>query len=148
MNTGHLHQTYDVIVVGAGHAGSEAAGAAAAMGAKTLMITMNMDAIAKMEDDNAKAKALEKMKKEEEAEKAAKDLEARIMEKELAALQLENILSENDQCIASRSEAECDAEAAEKLDNLNVTSNDGGEFTLEEMKKTKKKRKSLLKLTG
>ena len=48
MNTGHLHQTYDVIVVGAGHAGSEAAGAAAAMGAKTLMITMNMDAIAKM----------------------------------------------------------------------------------------------------
>ncbi len=43
-----LHPTYDVIVVGGGHAGSEAAGAAARMGAKTLMITMNMDAIAKM----------------------------------------------------------------------------------------------------
>jgi tRNA uridine 5-carboxymethylaminomethyl modification enzyme len=43
-----LYPTYDVIVVGAGHAGSEAAGAAAKMGAKTLLITMNMDAIAKM----------------------------------------------------------------------------------------------------
>jgi tRNA uridine 5-carboxymethylaminomethyl modification enzyme len=35
-------------VVGAGHAGSEAAGAAAEMGAQTLLITMNLDAIAKM----------------------------------------------------------------------------------------------------
>ncbi|SMO45479.1 tRNA uridine-5-carboxymethylaminomethyl(34) synthesis enzyme MnmG [Fodinibius sediminis] len=43
-----LFPTYDVIVVGAGHAGSEAAGAAAAMGAQTLLITMNLDAIAKM----------------------------------------------------------------------------------------------------
>lgn len=43
-----LYPTYDVIVVGAGHAGSEAAGAAANMGAKTLLITMNLDAIAKM----------------------------------------------------------------------------------------------------
>ncbi|MDR9417635.1 tRNA uridine-5-carboxymethylaminomethyl(34) synthesis enzyme MnmG [Gracilimonas sp.] len=39
---------YDVIVVGGGHAGSEAAGAAAEMGAKTLLITMNLEAIAKM----------------------------------------------------------------------------------------------------
>jgi tRNA uridine 5-carboxymethylaminomethyl modification enzyme len=39
---------YDVIVVGGGHAGSEAAGAAAQMGAKTLLITMNLEAIAKM----------------------------------------------------------------------------------------------------
>ena len=43
-----LYPTYDIIVVGAGHAGSEAAGAAARMGAKTLLITMNMDAVAKM----------------------------------------------------------------------------------------------------
>ncbi len=43
-----LFPKYDVIVVGAGHAGSEAAGAAAGMGAKTLLITMNLDAIAKM----------------------------------------------------------------------------------------------------
>src|SRR5680860_582094 len=43
-----MYPTYDVIVVGAGHAGSEAAGAAAGMGAKTLLITMNLDAIAKM----------------------------------------------------------------------------------------------------
>ena len=40
--------TYDVIVVGAGHAGSEAAGAAAMLGASTLLITMNLEAIAKM----------------------------------------------------------------------------------------------------
>ncbi len=46
MNT--LYPAYDVIVVGAGHAGSEAAGAASQMGAKTLLITMNLDAIAKM----------------------------------------------------------------------------------------------------
>lgn len=43
-----IHPEYDVIVVGAGHAGSEAAGAAAQLGAKTLLITMNLDAIAKM----------------------------------------------------------------------------------------------------
>ena len=39
---------YDVIVVGAGHAGSEAAAAAANMGAKTLLITMNLQNIAQM----------------------------------------------------------------------------------------------------
>ncbi len=39
---------YDVIVVGAGHAGCEAAHAAAKMGAKTLLITMNMNTIAQM----------------------------------------------------------------------------------------------------
>ncbi len=43
-----LYPSYDVIVVGAGHAGSEAAAAAANMGAKTLLITMNLDAVAKM----------------------------------------------------------------------------------------------------
>ncbi|MFD2531162.1 tRNA uridine-5-carboxymethylaminomethyl(34) synthesis enzyme MnmG [Gracilimonas halophila] len=43
-----LDPTYDVIVVGGGHAGSEAAGAAAQMGSKTLLITMNLEAIAKM----------------------------------------------------------------------------------------------------
>ena len=39
---------YDVIVVGAGHAGCEAASAAARMGSKTLMITMDMNKIAQM----------------------------------------------------------------------------------------------------
>lgn len=39
---------YDVIVVGAGHAGSEAAAAAANMGSRTLLITMNMQTIAQM----------------------------------------------------------------------------------------------------
>lgn len=39
---------YDVIVIGAGHAGCEAASAAAKMGAKTLLLTMNLDTIAKM----------------------------------------------------------------------------------------------------
>ena len=39
---------YDVIVVGAGHAGCEAAHAAGTMGSKVLVITMNMETIAKM----------------------------------------------------------------------------------------------------
>lgn len=40
--------TYDVIVVGGGHAGSEAAASSANMGAKTLLITMNLQNIAQM----------------------------------------------------------------------------------------------------
>ncbi|MBO9681204.1 MAG: tRNA uridine-5-carboxymethylaminomethyl(34) synthesis enzyme MnmG [Flavisolibacter sp.] len=43
-----MFQEYDVIVVGAGHAGCEAAAAAANMGSKTLLITMNMQTIAQM----------------------------------------------------------------------------------------------------
>ncbi|MCC6690186.1 MAG: tRNA uridine-5-carboxymethylaminomethyl(34) synthesis enzyme MnmG, partial [Bacteroidia bacterium] len=43
-----MFQTYDVIVVGAGHAGCEAAAAAANMGSKVLLITMNMQTIAQM----------------------------------------------------------------------------------------------------
>lgn len=39
---------YDVIVVGGGHAGSEAAAAAANMGSKTLLVTMNLQNIAQM----------------------------------------------------------------------------------------------------
>src|SRR6187397_3592711 len=39
---------YDIIVVGAGHAGCEAAAAAANLGSKTLLITMNMQTIAQM----------------------------------------------------------------------------------------------------
>ena len=43
-----MFQEYDVIVVGGGHAGSESAAAAANMGSKTLMITMNMQTIGQM----------------------------------------------------------------------------------------------------
>ena len=39
---------YDVIVVGAGHAGCEAAAAAANMGSRTLLITMDMNKVAQM----------------------------------------------------------------------------------------------------
>ena len=40
--------TYDVIVVGAGHAGCEAANAAGKMGSRVLLLTMNMNTIAQM----------------------------------------------------------------------------------------------------
>lgn len=43
-----IFDKYDVIVVGGGHAGCEAAAAAANMGSKTLLITMNMNAMAAM----------------------------------------------------------------------------------------------------
>jgi tRNA uridine 5-carboxymethylaminomethyl modification enzyme len=43
-----MFQEYDVIVVGAGHAGCEAAAAAANMGSKVLLITMNLQTIAQM----------------------------------------------------------------------------------------------------
>ena len=44
---------YDVIVVGAGHAGCEAAAAAANLGSKTLLITMDMNKIAQMSGNPA-----------------------------------------------------------------------------------------------
>ena len=43
-----MFKEYDVIVVGAGHAGCEAAAAAANLGSRTLLITMNMQTIAQM----------------------------------------------------------------------------------------------------
>ncbi|MBP6755535.1 MAG: tRNA uridine-5-carboxymethylaminomethyl(34) synthesis enzyme MnmG [Bacteroidia bacterium] len=43
-----MHKNYDIIVVGAGHAGCEAAYAAAKMGSKVLLVTMNMNTIAQM----------------------------------------------------------------------------------------------------
>jgi tRNA uridine 5-carboxymethylaminomethyl modification enzyme len=43
-----VDSTFDVIVVGAGHAGIEASLAAARMGAKTLMLTLNLDHIGQM----------------------------------------------------------------------------------------------------
>ena len=43
-----MFQEYDVIVVGAGHAGCEAAAAAANMGSNVLLVTMNMQTIAQM----------------------------------------------------------------------------------------------------
>jgi len=46
--TSKMFEKYDVIVVGAGHAGCEAAAAAARMGSKVLLVTMNMNTIAQM----------------------------------------------------------------------------------------------------
>lgn len=43
-----FHDIYDVIVVGGGHAGAEAAAAAANMGSKTLLLTMNLQNIGQM----------------------------------------------------------------------------------------------------
>jgi tRNA uridine 5-carboxymethylaminomethyl modification enzyme len=43
-----MHEKYDVVVIGAGHAGCEAARACARMGLKTAMVTMNLDLIAQM----------------------------------------------------------------------------------------------------
>ncbi len=43
-----MFKTYDVIVVGAGHAGCEAAASAANLGSSVLLITMNLDTIAQM----------------------------------------------------------------------------------------------------
>lgn len=44
----YMFNTYDVIVVGAGHAGCEAAASAANMGCKTLLVTMSLQNIAQM----------------------------------------------------------------------------------------------------
>ncbi|PYL34954.1 MAG: tRNA uridine-5-carboxymethylaminomethyl(34) synthesis enzyme MnmG, partial [Verrucomicrobia bacterium] len=43
-----LTETYDVIVIGSGHAGIEAALASARMGCRTLMLTQNLDTIGQM----------------------------------------------------------------------------------------------------
>lgn len=43
-----MFNTYDIIVVGGGHAGCEAAAAAANMGSKVLLVTMNLQTIAQM----------------------------------------------------------------------------------------------------
>ena len=44
----NLELSYDVVVIGGGHAGCEAAAAAAAIGARTCLVTMDMTKIAQM----------------------------------------------------------------------------------------------------
>src|SRR5712692_2434000 len=48
LQSSRMQEKYDVIVVGAGHAGCDAARACARMGLKTAMVTMNLDLIAQM----------------------------------------------------------------------------------------------------
>ena len=43
-----IQYQYDVIVIGAGHAGTEAAAAAARMGARTVLLTTNLDTVGQM----------------------------------------------------------------------------------------------------
>ncbi|MGN0801964.1 MAG: FAD-dependent oxidoreductase, partial [Candidatus Faecivicinus sp.] len=43
-----MHDTFDIVVIGAGHAGCEAALACARMGCDTLLTTMNLDSLAMM----------------------------------------------------------------------------------------------------
>src|SRR5215470_6923747 len=44
----HFDEKFDVVVIGAGHAGCEAANAAAQLGARTAIVTFNLDLIAQM----------------------------------------------------------------------------------------------------
>ena len=44
----HFDEKFDIIVIGAGHAGCEAAHAAARIGAKTAVVTFNLDLVAQM----------------------------------------------------------------------------------------------------
>src|SRR5258705_3003186 len=53
MRTSGFTEQYDVVVVGAGHAGCEAAMAAARMGLKTALFTLNADLIAQMSGNPA-----------------------------------------------------------------------------------------------
>ena len=44
----YVHEYYDVVVIGAGHAGVEAGLAAARLGMKTIVFTVSMDSVAMM----------------------------------------------------------------------------------------------------
>ena len=46
-----VEETYDIVVVGAGHAGCEAALAAARLGFETIMFTVSVDSIALMSEE-------------------------------------------------------------------------------------------------
>src|SRR3569623_213712 len=43
-----MHYDYDIVVIGAGHAGTEAAAAAARLGARTALLTTNLDTVGQM----------------------------------------------------------------------------------------------------